>query len=339
MKLHLLDILACAHDGADFELVDPVYADTEIDTGSLRCKGSAAHTYPIVGGIPRIIDGITADTLRSNYAESFGFQWTQFAWEDPDDNLREFWNTTDFDAGQLAGKTFLDAGCGGGRTTAQLPELVKEIVYMDYSVAVERAHQKCGTKANAHFIQASVAKPPIKKEYFDIVFCSGVLHHTPDTYQSFFGLPDMVKPGGYLHVYVFRSAKFPASIFQATDHAVRYVVSRLPREGAIAFCKAIGVLGPITWLRWLKAIFWYSIKPDPEVRLTHNHDWYACRYHHEHTVNEVIRWFVEHGFGGTGYINGWPEAPALERYQIPGWAQSQRLGLSLTVHGTKLRKR
>jgi SAM-dependent methyltransferase len=336
MKRRFLALLACPHDESDFEFVDPQLRDDgEIESGSLRCM-AGVHTYPIVRGIPRIIDDVDASTLDANYAESFGFQWTQFAWEDPEVNLREFWNTTDFGPAQLAGKTFLDAGCGGGRTTAQLPELVKEIVYLDYSVAVERAHQKCGAKPNAHFVQASVAKPPLKKEMFDIVFCSGVLHHTPNTYESFTGLPPMVKPGGYLHVYVFRRAEFPARVFHFTDHAIRHFVSRLPRAGAIAFCKMIGVLGPIRALRPLKAFFWFSIKPDPEVRLTHNHDWYACRYHHEHTINEVIGWFVKHGFGQTGYINGWPEAPKLERYEIPGRLQSQRLGLSLTVHGTKL---
>lgn len=337
MKQGLLRLLACPHDGTDFHLIDAEYdGRAEVQTGSLQCDGPAKHSYPIIGGIPRIIDGVTAQTLKDNYADSFGFQWTQFAWEDPTVNLREFWNTTDFDPAQLKDKTFLDAGCGGGRTTAQLPDLVNEIVYLDYSVAVERVQQKCGEKPNAHFIQASVEKPPLKPEFFDIVFCSGVLHHTPDTHKSFLGLPAMVKPGGYLHVYVFRRAEYPARIFHATDHAIRYIVSRLPRSAAIAFCKAIGILGPIRMLRWLKAFFWFSIKPDPEVRLTHNHDWYACRYHHEHTINEVIGWFVDNGFGQTGYINGWPEAPPLERYQIPGVRESQRLGLSLTVHGVKV---
>ena len=335
MKPRFLEILRCPHDDSEFRVDKKVEEGGEIVDGLLTCVGPQAHRYPIIGGIPRIIDDVTPDNLVQNYAASFGFQWTQFAWEDPESNLREFWNTTDFDNNFLKGKVFLDAGCGGGRTTAQLPALVKEIVYLDYSVAVEKVYKTCGHLPNTHFVQASVAHPPLKREIFDVVFCSGVLHHTNDTYESFKGLPPMVRPGGYLHVYIFKKADWPTRVFHLSDHAVRAAVSRMPRDQAIAFCKLIGVLQTIPSLRWLKAFFWFSMKPDPEVRLTHNHDWYACRYHHEHTLNELIGWFVDHGFKSIGYINGWPEAPGVERYEIPRWIKSQRLGLSMTVHGTK----
>jgi SAM-dependent methyltransferase len=333
MKRRLLDLLCCPHDKARFEVHADVSDGGEILEGWLSC--SAGHRYPIVRSIPRIIDGIARESLEQNYAASFGFQWTQFAWEDPESNLREFWKTTDFDERELKGKLFLDAGCGGGRTTAHLPRLVKEIVYLDYSVAVEKVHQKCAHYPNAHFVQASVAAPPLRNETFDIVFCSGVLHHTPDTYRSFCGLPPVVKLGGYLHIYVFRKSDWPVRIFHLSDHALRAVVSRLPREQAILFCRGIGLLATTKLSSWLKPYLWFSLKPDSEVRLTHNHDWYACRFHHEHTLNEVIGWFVKHGFERIGYINGWPEAPEVERYEIPRWVKSQRLGLSMTVHGTK----
>jgi SAM-dependent methyltransferase len=334
MKRRFLELLRCPHDGARFRVDVAAESGGEIDEGSLTCEQAGAHTYPIIGGIPRILDGVTRETLQDTYAESFGYQWTQIRWEDPEANLREFWKTTDFDEEQLRGKVFLDAGCGGGRTTAHLPGLVKEIVYLDYSVAVEKVHQKCGRQPNAHFVQASVARPPLAPELFDIVFCSGVLHHTPNTYESFQGLPPMVKPGGYLHIYVFRKADFPASLFHLTDHALRALVSRLPRDKAVAFCRTLGnVLPPNR--AWLKPFLWFSLKPDPEVRLLHNHDWYACRFHHEHSLNEVMEWFVEAGFEKIGYINGWPEAPTLQRYELPRWIDSQRLGLSMTVHGVK----
>jgi SAM-dependent methyltransferase len=334
MKRRLLELLRCPHDSARFEVQVTSQADGEIEQGTLTCTANAAHAYPIIGSIPRILDGVTHETLQDNYAESFGYQWTQIRWEDPEANLREFWKTTDFDEATLRGKLFLDAGCGGGRTTAHLPPLVKEIVYMDYSVAVEKVHQKCKHQPNAHFIQSSVARPPLAKETFDIVFCSGVLHHTPDTYQSFQGLPPLVKPGGYLHIYVFRKADFPASLFHATDHALRALVSRLPRQRAVEVCRTIGDLLP-PQRSWLKPFFWFSLKPDPEVRLLHNHDWYACRFHHEHSLREVMQWFVDAGFERIGYINGWPEAPTLQRYELPRWRDSQRLGLSMTVHGVK----
>jgi uncharacterized protein YbaR (Trm112 family)/ubiquinone/menaquinone biosynthesis C-methylase UbiE len=338
MKRRLLELLCCPHDGTSFEVQVDREEGNEILEGTLTCSHDRRHTYPIVRSIPRIVDGMTRDTLESNYASSFGFQWTKIKWEDPVVNLREFWKTTDFDEKTLEGRLFLDAGCGGGRTTAHLPNVVKEIVYMDYSIAVEKVHEKCKHHPNAHFIQASVAAPPLKKETFDIVFCSGVLHHTPDTFQSFSGLPGLVKVGGYFHIYVFRKAEFPTSVFHATDHALRAVISRLPREKAVTACKAIGVLGAAPSLHWMKRFFWFSIKPDPEVRLLHNHDWYACRYHHEHSLTEVMEWFVDAGFEKIGYINGWPEAPTLERYELPRWGKSQRLGLSMTVHGVKTRR-
>jgi SAM-dependent methyltransferase len=337
MKRRLLDFLCCPHDGATFHLRADRENGDDVEEGALLCAKNPSHAYPIIRSIPRILDGVTKDTLEANYAASFGFQWTQIRWEDPETNLREFWKTTDFDEETLRGKVFLDAGCGGGRTTAHLPKLVKEIVYVDYSIAVEKVYGKCKHHPNAHFVQASVARPPFRPESFDIVFCSGVLHHTPNTYESFQGLPPVVKPGGYLHIYVFRKSAFPVSAFHVTDHAARALISRLPRSYAVAVCKAIGKLGARRSLHWVKPFFWFSLKPDPEVRLLHDHDWYACRFHHEHSINEVMAWFAEAGFERLGYINGWPEAPTLQRYEMPRWKDSLRLGLSMTIHGVKKR--
>jgi len=184
-------------------------------------------------------------------------------------------------------------------------------------------------------VQASLEAPPLRRGLFDLVFCNGVLHHTPDTRRTFDNLPGLVRPGGCLHVYVFRRAAWPAGFFHRTDHAIRRYVSRLPREKALAFCRAIGRLADYRRLRWLKRLMWFSQRPDPQVRLAHNHDWYACRYHHEHAVNEVIGWFTEHGFRRIGYTNGWPDAPPERKHVFPGRLDSQRLGLTLTIHGFK----
>ena len=44
---------------------------------------------------------------------------------------------------------------------------------------------------------------PFKNGYFDVVWCSGVLHHTPDPKEAFQSIARKVKTGGRLFVSVY----------------------------------------------------------------------------------------------------------------------------------------
>lgn len=201
MKQALVAVLRCPECGSTLSLVtedDPAAA--EIENGSLRCIGCAS-TYPIVRGIPRFVG--------SNYAGSFGYQWTKFSKTQLDENLgvplsaQRFQEETGW-SGSLAGQRILEAGSGMGRFTRCAAATGAEVFSFDYSGAIDANVRNNGHLPNVHFLQADIRKPPFAPGTFDKVFCFGMLQHTPDPEQSFKSLIRYVKPGGALVADVYR---------------------------------------------------------------------------------------------------------------------------------------
>ncbi|HWT25967.1 MAG TPA: methyltransferase domain-containing protein [Solirubrobacteraceae bacterium] len=332
MQPRLLDFIACPDCGADLTVRDAVERDPgEVYGGRLACERCAAE-WPIVRGIPRFIDGVRSeDDLRDVYADSFGHQWTTFDWLRDEDEL-EFFRITDLTPAELEGKVVLDAGCGGGRLSRVVAPYCGELFGFDYSIAVDKAYELCRGSGNAHFVQCDVNRHPFRDGAFDLVYSHGVLHHTPDTKRSFDNLPRLVKEGGRLYVALFRRAFKP---LQLSDRFWRAVVRRLPVRVQERVCEALGHLNrlprPVFWKRF----FWFSMQPTPELRKYCNYDWYAPRYHHEHTAREVMGWFEAAGFPDPTYINAWPYCPPELKYAVPGFRESFRLGQLLGVIGTR----
>lgn len=107
----------------------------------------------------------------------------------------------DFD--DLRNKRILDAGCGTGEKACVLAELAKEVVATDFSSSsIARAREnkdKLGLK-NIEFIESSLLSfENIKaREKFDVVFCSGVLHHLSNPYSGWQNILSCLKPGGLI---------------------------------------------------------------------------------------------------------------------------------------------
>ena len=201
MKHALVAVLRCPDCGSTLSLVtEDGPAAAEIESGSLRCD-ACATVYPIVRGIPRFVG--------SNYAGSFGYQWTKFSKTQLDENLgvplsaERFQKETGW-SGSLAGQRILEAGSGMGRFTRCAAATGAEIFSFDYSGAIDANAANNRHCPNVHFLQADIRKPPFAPGTFDKVFCFGVLQHTPDPEQSFKSLIQCVKPGGALVADVYR---------------------------------------------------------------------------------------------------------------------------------------
>jgi SAM-dependent methyltransferase len=111
-------------------------------------------------------------------------------------------------------------------------------VGFDLSEAVEAAYKNSKSLPNAHIVQADIYNPPFNPE-FDFVYSIGVLHHLPDTEKAFQVLHSLLKPRGYLFVWVYgEEANFLATHIL---EALRKVSTRLPMKLLHALSFPIGV--------------------------------------------------------------------------------------------------
>lgn len=239
MKRRLMDYLACRSCKCDLELVAGEEApDGEILSGNIVCPRCRVR-YPILRGIPRFLPNLNSEVeLRKVYADSFGHQWTTYNWL-RDEDEQEFFAITDLTKDDLAGRTVLDAGCGGGRVARVVAPLCGEFIGFDYSIAVDKAYELCGQRPNTHFVQCDLNRHPFKPSRFDFVYSHGVIHHTPNTYRSFRNLPRLVRPNGLLYVAVFRKTALPLRL---SDQAWRTVLNRLPISVMDRVCSAMSYL-------------------------------------------------------------------------------------------------
>lgn len=301
----------------------------EIIEGSLVDKETNDEFY-IIKGIPRFVE---KNKVFSNYTLSFGHQWTKYNWLREKD-LFEFERIIDKPVASFKDKIIFDAGCGGGRIARFLSPISKLYIGVDYSIACEKAYELCRNVPQAHFIQADLNFLPFPKNpVFDFIFSHGVLHHTPDTKKSFSNLPVMLKSGGELYIAVFRKAFF---IFRWSDNCVRFVLNKLPLKMQEKVCEWMIYLQHLPNPGFWKRFFWFSMQNPSEIAKFCNYDWYAPKHHSEHTVVEVMNWFAEYGFKEITYINAWPYCPIEEKYSIPGFKNSFRLGQLVGVRGIKI---
>jgi SAM-dependent methyltransferase len=201
VKRWLLDRLRCPVCRGELALADAVEERGEIRSGRLTCPRDSGD-YPVIDGIPRFVS-------LDNYARTFGFQWNVFRRTQLDSHtgipisrnrLLAFtgWSPEDFE-----GKTVLDVGCGTGRFAEAALAMGAAVVAVDYSSAVDACRRNLGGHPSLNIVQGDIYRLPFEPERFDLVYCLGVLQHTPDVRRAFLALPDQVRPGGRLAVDVY----------------------------------------------------------------------------------------------------------------------------------------
>ena len=101
----------------------------------------------------------------------------------------------------IENKTVLDMGCGSGRYSCALLRLgAKEVVGVDM-------HKPRLKEKGFSFKKGSVLGLPFKGNSFDFVFCNGVLHHTKNWKKGVAEAFRVLKPGGWLWLYVVGNSK------------------------------------------------------------------------------------------------------------------------------------
>lgn len=148
----------------------------------------------------------------------------------------------------LAGKTVLDVGCGGGilsESMAQRGATVTGIDLGEAPLSVARLHKyESGVEVNYQRISAEELADRDAGEY-DVVTCLEMLEHVPDPASTIRACSQLVKPDG--HVFFSTINRNPKSYLFAIIGA-EYILKLLPR-GTHDYAKFIRPAELESWIR------------------------------------------------------------------------------------------
>jgi 2-polyprenyl-3-methyl-5-hydroxy-6-metoxy-1,4-benzoquinol methylase len=252
----------------------------------LRCK-PCARQYAAPGGIPDL--RLPADERTEAVRAFYGV--APFPGYPPRDSLAtlraraarsEFARALD-DA-IPADALVLEAGCGTGQLSLFLARAGRRVVGIDLSrAALElavNASRRYGL-SNVQFAETDLRRPGVQHGAFDVVICSGVLHHTPAPRASFAAVARLVRPGGILAVGLYN------------------VYARLPLRLRRAIARFTG-------FRWVPGDpVLRDRRAEPARRAAWLRDQYQHVEEHRHTLREVQGWFRENEIE---YVRAFPSA-------------------------------
>jgi SAM-dependent methyltransferase len=200
----------------------------------------------------------------------------------------------------------VEVGCGTGQMCLYLSRADRVVIGADLT----RASLVLGAAAarrfgldRVQFVETDLLRPGLKAGAFDVVFSSGVLHHTPDPRASFARLAALARPGGAIVLGVYNA-------FARVPLRLRRVVARLSGFRLIPF-------DPVLRAR----------QHEPARREAWLRDQYQHPEEHVHTLAEVQGWFAENR---VEYLRTYPSAVlgdepedlfagAPDNWQLEGW--------------------
>jgi len=299
---------------------------TIVEAGLLLC--SCDFLFPIIDAVPRLLVESFMDhedflsqnvpdffdikqALLTKYGKlidaaqkrngqtkaSFSFEWSllkndeQNIWHlNKEEYKTQLFAELDLPEQFFANKRAIDVGCGHGRSTSLLGEKCKTVIGADLGLSVIKA---CADNLdeNCHFIQADLHCLPFPDHSFDIVYSSGVLHHTPNTEEAFTIVARLTKRGGIYCVWLYRRYNNPMHlIVNGLRRITTHLPLRLQYQLYLIFLVPFHKL--IAWVRGRKPRSTKEIMIDL-------FDSFSPRYRFEHEQEEVRSWFGKNGFTGA----------------------------------------
>src|SRR5262245_54889397 len=200
----------------------------------------------------------------------------------------------------------VEIGCGTGQMSLYLARADRVVVGADLTRAAlllgAAAARRFGLD-RVRFVETDLRQPGLKAGAFDVVYSSGVLHHTPDPRAAFARLARLARPGGMIVLGVYNAfARLPLRL--------RRVIARLSGYRFIPF-------DPVLRDR----------RHESDRREAWVRDQYRHPEEHRHTLAEVQRWFSENG---VEYLRTYPSAVlgrdsddlfsgAADNWRVEGW--------------------
>jgi SAM-dependent methyltransferase len=200
----------------------------------------------------------------------------------------------------------VEVGCGTGQMSLYLARADRMVIAADLT----RASLLLGASAarrfgldHVRFVETDLRYAGLKPAAFDVVYSSGVLHHTPDPRASFASLARLARPGGMIVLGVYNA-------FARVPSRLRRVVARLSGFRVVPFDPVLRDRNGEAARReaWLR-------------------DQYQHPEEHRHTLAEVQSWFAENE---VEYVRSYPSAvlgdepddlfaPAADNWTLEGW--------------------
>jgi len=178
----------------------------------------------------------------------------------------------------------VEVGCGTGQMSLYLARGERVVIGADLTRAAlslgAAAARRFGL-ARVQFVETDLQRPGLKKGAFDVVYSSGVVHHTADPRSSFAQLVRLVRPGGVVVLGVYNAwARLP--------NRARRAIARLTDYKFIPFDPVLRerTAEPARWRAWLR-------------------DQYQHPEEHRHSIAEVQRWFAENN---VEFLRTYPNA-------------------------------
>ena len=198
------------------------------------------HRWNVASEIPRMVPG------GGNYADAFGLQWNTYRRTQLDsytghplsrDRARRCVGEAAWallERGEPA--NLLEVGCGAGRFTEILLSTRARVTSVDLSSAVEANQQNFPQNERHRILQADVLALPFGEGQYDVVFCLGVIQHTPNPEQTIAKLYAQTRPGGWLVIDHYART---LSWYTKTAPLFRAVMKRMPPERALKWSRGL----------------------------------------------------------------------------------------------------
>jgi len=290
LKKAAQEFLICPACRSSLELKEFETEGGEILRGELSC--ACGKRYPVRDGI--------AEFVTESYAGSFSFQWLVQPGTPSSDALtrkvkQAFLDRLGVGGEDLRGVRVLDAGCGRGALTALLAEQAAEVIGMDLSEGVRVAAMRTRGNPGVSILRGDILEPPLAEGSFDAVFSFGVLHHTRDCRAAFLSLARLLRPGGFIGIWVYSG--YSTYRNKASDFLRRFT-TRMPRRLLYLLCH---FAVPLNYLQQipLLGLPWRIIPVAGEGpwrwQVLGTFDWYSPTFQSKHTFPEVSGWFEEAG--------------------------------------------
>ena len=265
------ELLVCPACGGSFE-------------ENWRCGGCRTQ-YTATDGIPnlRLAGDARTDAVRRFYEQA---PFPGYPPRDSLASLRARAERSEFarllDQAIPGDARIAEIGCGTGQTSLYLARADRVVIGADLtraSLLLGAAAARRFGLTQVQFIETDLHRSALRPEAFDVVYSSGVLHHTPDPRAAFAKIVPLVRPGGLIVIGLYNAfARIPL---------------RLRR-----------LIGRCSGYRWIP---FDPVLRDRRREPARREAWLRDQYRHPqervHTLGEVQRWFAENGIE---YVRTYP---------------------------------